>query len=139
MHLDSVKRPKACPQHIPAQPSVPCLILTQLESESSTSISPIAGVPTSGLHQASSSKSFQPSFSPIVKEVAPSHPSHHVIASGSDLEEVEVASMVSSQSSEPIVHASDDGLQNQNLSLRDFVGYMGKVWSNYKDWVLRAS
>ena len=118
-----------------------CLILTQLESESSTSVSPIAGVPTSGLHQASSSKSFQPSFGPIVKEVAPSHPSHHVIASGSDLEEIKVASIVSSQSSEPIVHASDDGLQNQHLSLRDFVGDMGKVWgnSNSKDWVLRAS
>lgn len=114
-HLDSVKRPEACPQHIPTQPSVSCLVLTQLESESSTLVSPIAGVPTSGLHQASSSKSFQPSFGPIVKEVAPSHPSHHVIASESDLEEVKVASIVSSQSSEPIVHASDDGLQKQHL------------------------
>ena len=92
-----------------------CLVLTQLESESSTLVSPIAGVPTSGLHQASSSKSFQPSFGPILKEVAPSNPSHHVIASESDLEEVKVASIVSSQSSEPIVHASDDGLQKQHL------------------------
>ena len=83
---------------------------TQLEIGSSTSTSPYASVPPSGLHQASSSKSIQPSLGSIVKEVAASYHLHHTIAMGSDLEEGKVASVVSSQSSEHIV--LDEGLQN---------------------------
>ena len=107
---------------------------TQLKIGSSASISPYAGVPPSALHQASSSKSVQPFLGSIVKEVTPSYHSHHAIAVGSDLEEGQVASIVSSQSSEHIVF--DEGLQNQHPSLRDFVGDTGKVWGNSKDWVL---
>ena len=59
-----------------------------------------------------------------------------MFTSGLDIEEGEVASKVSSQSSKPSIHVSNDGLQNQHLSLRDFVGGMGKVSSNSKDWVL---
>ena len=69
-----------------------------------------------------------------MKEVTPSYHLHHAIAAGSDLEEGEVASIVSSQSSEHIVF--NEGLQNQHPLLRDFVGDMGKVWGNSKDWVL---
>ena len=68
-----------------------------------------------------------PPVGPIMKEVAPSHTSPQVFALGSDLEEGEISLEVSSQSLEPSVLVSNDGLQNQHLSLRDFVGDMGKV------------
>ena len=101
--------------------------LSQLEIGLAASVSPSTGVPTSSLHQASSSKSHQLPVDPIMKEVAPGHTSPQVFALGSDLEEGEISSEVSSQSSEPSVLVSDDGLQNQHLSLSDFVGDMGKV------------
>ena len=72
-----------------------------------------------------------------MKDVASLHFSHHTILLGSDLEEGKVVSVTSTRSSEPLDYVSNYGLHNQCPSIRDFVGDLGKVWGNSKDWVLQ--
>ena len=92
---------------------------------------------SSHLLQASVSEAVPISYGPIVKDVASLHSSHHTILLWSNLEEGEVVSVTSTPSSELFDYVSDDGLHNQCPSIRDFVGDLGKVWENYKDWVLQ--
>ena len=122
---------------VPTQPSVSFIALTQLATKVLALVSPIVGDSSSGFLQASVSEAVLISFGPFVKDVASLHSSRHTILSGLDLEEGEVVSVTSTQIPELLDHVFNDGLHNQCPSIRDFVGDLGKVRGNSKDWVLQ--
>ena len=135
--LNSDKRPEACPQKVPTQPSVSGIVPSQQATKVSALISPTVGDSSSSLLQANVSEVVPFSYGSFVKDVASLQYSHHTILLGSNLEEGKVISITSTRSLEPLDYVSNDGLHNQCPSIRDFVGDLGKVWGNSKDWVLQ--